>query len=106
MVVYNNIIPFRGVAAVNLFGILFVRNGVVLTDRMLNHERIHTRQMREMLYLFFYLWYLVEWLIRLPFHWIGKGAYYLIAFEREAYENEFDLNYLSKRKLFAWFKFL
>ena len=106
MVVYNNIIPFKGFAAINLFGIIFVRNGVVVSDRMLNHERIHTRQMIEMLFVFFYLWYLLEWLIRLPFHGFGKEAYYRISFEIEAYEHEEDLDYLSDRKWFAWFKFL
>jgi len=54
-VIYNNIIPFDGFASINLFGIIFVRNGVVVSDRLLNHERIHTRQMIEMLFLFFYL---------------------------------------------------
>jgi len=54
--IYNNIIPFKGFSAVNLFGILFIRKNVILTDRMINHEEIHTAQMREMLYVPFYIW--------------------------------------------------
>lgn len=41
-VIYNNWLPFKGFAAMNICGILFVRNGVKVTDRLLNHEEIHT----------------------------------------------------------------
>lgn len=43
-IIYNNIIPFKGFAAINLFGVLFVRNDYKLqvSDRMINHESIHT----------------------------------------------------------------
>ena len=51
-VVYNNLIPFKGYKAINLFGIVFARKGAVLTGKDLNHEAIHTSQMKEMLYLF------------------------------------------------------
>lgn len=57
--------------------------------------------MKEMLYIFFYLWYLIEWLIRL----FGKGnAYRKISFEKEAYNNENDETYLTKRKHYNWLK--
>jgi len=56
-----------------------------------------------MLFVFFYLWYLIEWLIRL----FCKGnAYRNIAFEKEAYQNDHDKNYLNSRKPYSWFKFL
>lgn len=71
-VVYNDWIPFRGFKCINLFGILFVRRGCYMSERDFNHEAIHTAQMKEMLYVGFYLWYLVEWLIRL----FGKGDAY------------------------------
>ncbi|MBR3014818.1 MAG: hypothetical protein IKH69_07330, partial [Bacteroidaceae bacterium] len=66
-------------------------------------ERIHTRQMLEMLIVGFYLWYVVEWLLRLP----QKGsAYRHISLEREAYAHEHDLGYLEHRKHFAWWRYL
>jgi hypothetical protein len=102
--IYNNILPVKGFSAINLFGVLFVRKGVAVTERMLNHERIHTVQMREMLYVFFYLWYVIEWLLKLIRH--GKQSYYNISFEREAYQNDSNLEYLKKRRLFAWVKFV
>ena len=102
-IIYNNIIPFTGYKAINLFGILFVRKGCNMSDEDINHEAIHTTQMKEMLYIFFYIWYIVEWVIRL----FKKGnAYRNISFEQEAYNNENNLEYLNNRKHYGWFKYL
>lgn len=103
-VVYNDLIPFDGFKCINLFGVLFVRNGCTMSDVELNHERIHTAQMKEMLYVFFYLWYFVEWLIEY-FRYKGN-SYHTNTFEREAYDHEVDLDYLSTRPRFAWWKYL
>ena len=116
-IIYNSIIPFPGFAYMNLFGILFGRNEYKrnLTKRTLNHESIHTEQMKEMLYIFFYIWYLIEWLIKIPCSWfykqpkngykISKVAYRSISFEQEAYYNQYDYEYLEeKRKRYNWLK--
>ena len=101
-IIRNNIIPFSGYKAMNLFGVLFVRGNARIDDITLNHEKIHTAQIKEMLYVFFYVWYVIEWLIRLP-----KGnAYRNISFEREAYANDKDPNYLNTRKVFAFLKYM
>lgn len=76
------------------------------SSRLIRHEMIHIRQQREMLIVPFYIWYILEWLIRLPFY--GKDAYYNISFEREAYIYD-DLEYseyLEVRKPYSWFKYL
>lgn len=99
----NNIIPFRGFAAVNLFGVLFVRKGARVTQRMINHECIHTAQMKETLYIFFYVWYVLEWATRL---FMKGNAYRNISFEREAYANQKDGGYLKGRKRYAWTGYL
>lgn len=97
-VIYNNLIPFKGFRAINLFGIVFVRGSKELTDSESRHEEIHTWQMRELWYLPFYLVYLGEWLFRL----LRKGnAYREISFEREAYTHENDPTYLQNRSRFA-----
>lgn len=103
-VIYNNIIPFRGFAAINLFGILFVRKNIILTDRMINHEEIHTAQMKELLYILFYVFYVIEWLIKLFKY--GLKSYNNISFEREAYQNESNMDYLEVRKKFGFLKYL
>jgi hypothetical protein len=92
-------IPFKGFAAINLFGFIVVRRGVFASETLINHERIHTAQMRELGFIFFYILYGLEWLIRLPF----KGnAYRNISFEREAYANQRNLDYLHTRPHYAW----
>lgn len=102
-IIYNNIIPFSGYKAINLFGILFVREGAKISEQDLNHESIHTAQMKEMFYIFFYIWYIVEWVVRL----FKKGnAYRNISFEQEAYSNEDNLEYLNDRKHYVWFKYI
>ena len=103
-IVYNNIIPFKGFKCINLFGVLFVRKGCFMSEEDLNHERIHTAQMKEMLYVGFYVWYFIEWLIEI-FHY-GSTAYHTNTFEREAFDNDENLTYLATRPRFAWWKYL
>ena len=99
MIVRNSWLLRKGFTAVNLPGVLVVRPGVELTPQLLNHERIHTAQMRELLYVGFYVLYVAEWLVRL----LHRGnAYRNISFEREAYANQHDLTYLSRRKHYSW----
>ena len=100
-IIKNNILPPKGFLAINLFGLLFCRNKSKITKEIINHESIHTAQMKEMWYIPFYAWYVVEWLIRL----FGKGnAYRNISFEREAYSNQNNLDYLKTRKHYGWIK--
>ena len=105
-IVRNNIIPFKGYKAVNLFGILFVRGDSVIGSVDINHESIHTEQMKEMLYVFFYLWYGIEWLVRLVRYRNAHTAYRNIGFEREAYMNQGRMGYLQGRGRYAWVKYL
>lgn len=102
-IVFTKLVPSKQLAAVNLCGILFAPKGGSITQTILHHEAIHTRQMKEMCYVFFYLWYFAEWLIRL----FGKGsAYRRISFEREAYRHEHDKQYLKNRKPYDWVRYL
>lgn len=99
-IIYNNIIPFNGFKAMNFFGLLFARKQLNAID--INHEEIHTAQMKELLYVGFYIWYLIEWIIRL---FMKGNAYRNIRFEKEAYEHQSDLNYLNIRKHYAFTKY-
>jgi hypothetical protein len=102
-IVRTGLMPDRKLAAINLFGIVFAPKSGVLLQKTINHEAIHLAQMKEMLFIFFYLWYAMEWLVRL----FGKGnAYRNIAFEKEAYAHEQDKHYLKRRRPYAWLKWL
>ena len=105
-IIRNNIIPFTGFKAVNLFGVLFVRGDSRITDSTINHERIHSAQWRELLYIGFLLWYVLEWLVRLIQYRNFDKAYRNISFEREAYANKNYSDYLNERKLFSFFDYL
>ena len=105
-IVYNKHFPPKGFGAINLFGLIVARKGYgKLSDAEKNHEKIHTKQMLELLIVFFYIAYIVEWIIRLIQYRDRKKAYYNISFEREAYANMYDPNYYRKRKLFTFIKY-
>ena len=107
-VIYNNIIPFKGYKAINLLGLVFVRKGAKFTEVDYNHEHIHSKQMAEMLWIFFYLWYGIEYLIILCFaKWNKQNErYHDVSFEEEAHNKDSNLDYLSTRKHYAWFKYI
>lgn len=104
-IIRNKFIPIKGFKAINLFGVLFVRGNAVISEKTLRHEHIHTMQMREMLYVPFYLWYGIEYVIRF-FGWGFGKPYDRMSFEREAYGNEHDVDYPKTRKHFSWFKYI
>ncbi|MCC8146833.1 MAG: hypothetical protein LIO93_10460 [Bacteroidales bacterium] len=104
-IIYNKYLPIKGFVAINLFGLVLAQKSFhPLSKTTINHERIHTQQMKEMLYIFFYIWYLIEWMIKLLLY--GSKSYYNLSFEREARENEQDMNYSKERKPFSWIKYL
>lgn len=98
-IIYNNYIPFKGFTAINLFGVVFARAGKSLPPHLINHEKIHTAQMRELYYVGFYVLYFIECVYRLIFH--TRTAYRGLSFEREAYAHQKDYEYLNKRVPFA-----
>lgn len=105
--IYNKYIPFKGYKAINLFGVVFVRKGSgVMRKKDLNHEAIHTAQMKELLYVPFYILYFIEWLLKLIVCCNAHVAYRAISFEKEAYNNEKNLDYLESRKHYNWIKLL
>lgn len=104
-VIYNRFFPFGSFWAINILGIVFCRiDKGRLTEKERNHEYIHTLQQREMLYVGFYVWYVVEWFCRLVASRNFMKAYYSLFFEREAYAMEHDLDYRKHRKPFAWWR--
>lgn len=103
-VIYNTLIPSKGFRAINLFGVLFVRTGCEINSITINHETIHTAQMKEMLYVFFYLAYIGEWLYHLYRLKDRMKAYRAISFEREARKYQYDAEYLKTRPMYNQYK--
>ncbi len=122
-IIYNDYIPAKGMKLLNLWGVLFARNGSSpITEQDKNHERIHTRQIIEctlvvlmivlgaialgtswwwfpLVLAGYYLPYFISWAV-VGFRYKG------ICFEREAYDHQSDPGYLSRRKPFSWLKYV
>jgi len=103
-VIYNKIIPFKGFSAMAFVWWIFARQE--LTDRVIRHEEIHIKQQKEMMVIFFLLWYGIEWLLRLIQYRNRMTAYKNISFEREAYDNMSNIGYLNTRKAYSFIKYI
>ncbi len=90
----------------NLFGSIWARDTSWIDRDVINHERIHTAQMKELLFIPFYICYLIEWLIRLLQYQNWNKAYTNISFEREAYTHGHNLSYLKTRKRYSFLNYI
>ncbi|MBT0607516.1 hypothetical protein [Aequorivita echinoideorum] len=107
MILVNRFLLRKKFIGITLWPFIIVRHRSLCEDKtFLNHERIHLRQQAEMLVLFFYIWYGLEFLYRCFQYGNRYLGYRNISFEREAYQSEKDLNYLGKRPFFGFLKYL
>ncbi|WP_108422837.1 hypothetical protein [Flagellimonas amoyensis] len=98
---------YKNYVGLSLWPFIILKEDSLKDDAVLiNHERIHLKQQRELLILPFYLLYVSEWLLRTILYMDSYRAYQNISFEREAYANEADMQYLSKRKIFGFLNYL
>ena len=86
-----------GIRGLAFWPFIFIASDTIIDDELINHERIHLRQQIEMLIIPFYIWYLIE---------LYTKGYMNISFEKEAYGNDHNLNYLKKRRIFSFRKYL
>ena len=106
LIVFKYLTP-RGFRGLTFFPFVILTNTNDALDSVcVHHEKIHLRQQLELLILPFYVWYFLEYLIRLVQYKDRKKAYYNISFEREAYVNEKDLHYLKQRSFWMFLKFI
>ena len=93
------------VAGITIFPFIFSKEKMRGNIKHLNHERIHIRQELEcLLVLYPVIYYLHYGYNRI------KGmnhitAYRNICFEREAYGNQSDVDYLKNRKSYSFIKY-
>ena len=104
------VLPFligKSFSAMSIYPFIFLKNKKIEGDQnLIRHELIHFRQQRELLWVFFFIWYFLEFVIK----WMAYGerlkAYRNISFEREAYRYENDDDYPLNRKPFAFLQYL
>lgn len=115
-IIENRIIPFGSYKAMVLGKFIFTKNASRLSDRIIRHETIHYYQQAELAYIIFFVMYFLSFLTQFARCLFSKNigrvetggnsvwnrAYRTIVFEREAYENEDNPEYLKTRKPWAW----
>ena len=102
LIVSKYLIP-KGYRGLTLFPFVIIRDFLDKENKvLLNHEKIHIRQQLELLILPFFLLYFLEYLLRLIQYRNKNTAYRNISFEREAYANERNLDYLKARSFWKF----
>jgi len=97
----------KGYTGFTFFPFVFLKSKDLKSNMvLLNHEEIHLKQQLEMLIVPFYLFYVIEFLFRLLQYRNWHKAYRNISFEREAYDNEFNLEYVKQRPFWCFLKYL
>jgi len=94
--VQNRLIPWGKYDALALIPFLFYK-GEYPDHIIINHEKIHFAQQKELYIIGFFFLYLFYWF---------KYGYNGNPFEREAAKNQSDENYLEQRKKFEWISYL
>lgn len=104
MILVTRFVPYSAMAVYPF--ILVKKEAMKQNAILIHHEKIHHRQQLELLIVPFYLLYLFNYLYNLLRYRNHYKAYREIIFEREAFQMDNDLDYLSRRKMFAFVKFL
>ena len=106
LIVVKYLIP-KGFNGIAVFPFVLVKNQLDKENLVfVNHERIHLRQQLELLIIPFFIWYILEFFIRLIQYQSIHLAYRNISFEREAYVNEKDLDYLKRRNFWGFLNYI
>ncbi|TRZ43095.1 hypothetical protein [Robertkochia solimangrovi] len=105
ILIFRYIFPYHYVG-LTIWPLIILREASLRDDKVLiNHERIHLRQQVELLIIPFYLIYFMEYIFGLLKYRSSILAYRNISFEKEAYANEYDLEYLEKRNFWTFLKY-
>jgi len=96
----------NGYAAITVYPFVFYKDKKYMTEHTVQHEQIHKEQQLEMLIIPFFIWYGIEYLIRIIQYKDLIMAYKNISFERESYDKEATLGYLKERRIYSWLKYL
>lgn len=95
-----------GYKAMTIGPFILVKKGTILTSTDLNHESIHWEQYKELLIIGFWICYVFEFIMLLLRYQNWHRAYRNISFEKEAYYNEDNLQYISNRKHYSWTRYV
>ncbi|MDO9261967.1 MAG: hypothetical protein Q7U08_08510 [Flavobacteriaceae bacterium] len=96
----------KSFSAFTFYPFIFIRNKVDTTNiTLIHHEKIHLKQQVELLIVFFFLVYFLEFCWNFIRYKSWMKAYHNIGFEKEAYQNEAHQDYIKTRKPYSFLKF-
>lgn len=105
LIVSKYLIP-KGYSGMTVFPFIILKSKHYKYNKTtINHEKIHIRQQLELLILPFYIWYFLDFFIKFLKYKNFDKAYKNIIFEREAYTNEKNLNYLKSRSFWVFLRY-
>ena len=107
--IYTAHFPKKGFTALTICPYVFVRSDEKqrFTKKVERHETTHALQQIEMLWLLFFVWYGLEYLIKIVIcKFDSDRAYFSVSFEQEAYACQNKFSYNDTRKHYAWIKYL
>lgn len=103
LIVSKFLVP-NGFSGISIYPFILLKNSDLKNDEVfLNHEKIHLRQQIQLAIVLFFVWYALEYFYLLIKKQNKRNAYRNISFEKEAYDNEDNLDYLKKKQ---WWNFL
>jgi len=106
IIIFKHFIP-KGFIGLTIYPFVFLQEKKWTTNKVLiNHERIHLKQQLELLIIPFFIIYFLEFLYGLFIYKNKYLAYKNISFEREAYQNESNMQYLKERSFWNFLKYL
>ncbi|PIB32750.1 hypothetical protein BFP78_00340 [Gaetbulibacter sp. 5U11] len=107
MIIISKYLVPKGYTGMTVFPFIFLKSKVLKqSETLVNHEKIHLKQQLELLIVPFYIWYGLEFVFRLIQRKNWHIAYKNISFEREAYCNDTNLEYLKTRRYWQFLKYL
>ncbi len=107
MIIISKYLVPKNYIGISIYPFIFLKNKSLKQNNIIiNHEKIHLKQQSELLWVFFFIWYFSEFLFKLMKYKNWQIAYKNISFEKEAYKNESNINYLKNRKLYSFLNYL
>jgi len=99
MIIKNKYFPFKGYQGAALYPFIFLRLNADEKENqnVINHEKIHIKQQKELFIIGFYILYVIFWLLY---------GYYSNPFEVEAYRHGNFSRYLKARNHFNWTNYM
>ena len=95
------------ISGITLFPFIFLASTEIKqNNQIVRHERIHLRQELELFVVLFYLIYFTEFLVGYIKYNDRYKAYRNISFEREAFDNDLNPDYLKIRRPWSWWRYL